>query len=66
MKLTGRTRMRVAKKWFNDHMLVIQVEEEYSHAENFGSYIDVERRTRWRDARVTDIKTDCSLTEVKS
>lgn len=66
MKLTGKTRMRVHQGWFGEPMLVIQVQETWLHSESLGGVIDVEHRTRWRDAKVTDIKTECSLTEQKS
>lgn len=58
--------MRLHKSWFGKPMLVIQVQETWLHAESLGGMIDIEHRTRWRDAKVTDIKTECSLMEQKS
>ena len=55
MKLTGRTRLRPQKRWFQKSLLVLQVEETGTRPELMGGYVESFDFTQWRDARVEDL-----------
>jgi hypothetical protein len=52
--LTGKTRLRHKRGWFNDH-LVLQVEESYIEDSYCRGYIDCSLKYCWRDATVDDM-----------
>lgn len=55
IKRTGRVQIRFHKPWFRRMLLVIQVEWEVIWDEDYGSHIECERGTVWRDATTQDI-----------
>lgn len=55
MKLTGRSRYAHYKSFLGTPKLVLQVEEEFLHTENCGTYVDSRTAVRWRDATVADL-----------
>lgn len=54
-RLTGKKRFRPLTRWAGAPLLVLQVEETYTHCEWVSGAADTERCVRWRDATLEDV-----------